>query len=77
MAQYIIDYYKYQHKHMKKMKRDLGLQKKMAKHYALKNKLTSAKLKEALTEIQALKREKDQENLGFLVEASLHASQTL
>ena len=44
---------------MKKMKRDLGLQKKMAKHYALKNKLTSDKLKEVLIEIQALKGGKD------------------
>ena len=62
MAQYIIDCYKNYHKYMKKMKRDLGLQKKMTKHYALKNKLTSAKIKEALIEIQTLKEGKDQAN---------------
>ena len=76
MAQYIIGYYKDEHKHMKKMKRDLGLQKNMAKHCALKNKLTSAKLKEALTEIKALKGGKDQENLVILAQASLQVSQT-
>ena len=76
MTQNIIDYYKDEHKHMKKPKRDLGLQKKMAKHYALKNKLTSAKLKEALIEIQALKGGKDQVNLGILPQYFLQASQT-
>ena len=60
MAQYIIDYYKDEKNHMKKMKRDIGLQKKMTKHYAFKNNLTSAKLKEALTKIKALKGVKDQ-----------------
>ena len=58
------------------MKRDLGLQKKMAKHYALKNKLTSAKVKETLIEIQELKQGKDQQKLGFLAQASLQVSQT-
>lgn len=43
---------------LEKTKRYLYLQKKMAKHYALRNKITRAKLKRALTKIQALKEEK-------------------
>ena len=46
----------------------------MAKHYGLKNQIARAKLKGALAEIQALKEEKDQENLGILAKASLHPS---
>ena len=59
-----------------KTQRDLGLQKKMAKHYALRNQIARAKLKRALAKIQALKEAKDQENLGILANASLQASQT-
>ena len=40
--------------------RDLGLQKKMAKHYALRNQIARAKLKRALAIVQALKKEKCQ-----------------
>ena len=58
MAQKIILYYKNEHKHFKKVKRGLSLQKKMTKHYAKKNKLACAKLKEALMEIKKPKRGK-------------------
>ena len=59
-----------------KTQRDLGFQKKMAKHYALRNQIARAKLKRALTKIQALKEEKGQENLDILSDASLQPSQT-
>ena len=52
------------------MKRSLALQKKMTKHYAKKNMLTCAKLKEALMEIKNLKEEKNHDSLGVLAEAS-------
>ena len=52
MAQPVIQYYKNEHKHFKKVKRGLALQKKMTKHYAKKHKLVCAKLKEALLEVQ-------------------------
>ena len=47
----------------------------MTKHYGMKNKLVSAKLKEALNEIQALKEEKGQDMLRILAQASLQVSQ--
>ena len=37
-------------------KRDLDLQKKMARHYALRNKIARAKLKRSLAKIQASRR---------------------
>lgn len=40
---------------MEKTQRDLGIQKKMAKHYALRNQITRANLKISLAKIQALK----------------------
>ena len=76
MVQYIIDYYKNEHKYMKKMKRDLGLQKKMAKHYARRNQVAREKLKEALTEIQSLKEGKNQANLELLAQYSQQVPQT-
>ena len=57
MAKYIIEYYKDENNQLKKTQRDLGLHKKMAKHYALKNKFARAKLKGTLVEIKALKEE--------------------
>ena len=54
----------------------LSLQKKMTKHYAMKNKLACAKLKKSLIKIQTLNVEKGHENLGFLAEASQQVSQT-
>ena len=56
---------------VEKIEGDLGLQKNMAMHYALKNKFARAKLKGGLAKIQTLKEEKDQENFGILTEASL------
>ena len=47
--------------HLEKTKRDLDMQKKMAKHYAIRNRIARAKLKRALAKIQALKKEKDRE----------------
>ena len=41
----------------------------MTKHYAMKNKLACAKLKEALIEIQTLKEEKGHKKLIFLAQA--------
>jgi len=40
---------------LEKTKRDLNLQKKMARHYALRNKIARAKFKRGLAKIQALK----------------------
>ena len=56
--------------------RDLGLQKKIAKHYALRNQIARVKLKRSLAKIQALKEAKGKKNLEILVDASLQASQT-
>ena len=61
---------------LERTKRDLYLQKKMARHYALRNKMARAKLKIALAKIQALKEAKGKYNLDILANASLHASQT-
>ena len=61
---------------LEKTKRDLDLQKKMARHYALRNKIARAKLKRALAKIQELRKEKDKENIDIIVYASLQASQT-
>ena len=76
MAQCVIQYYKNEHKHFKKVKRGLSLQKKMTKHYAKKNKLACAKLKEALMEIKNLKEAKEHHSLGVLAEASQQVSKT-
>lgn len=76
MAQPVIQYYKNEHKHFKKVKRGLALQKKMTKHYAKKNKLACAKLKEAPMEIKNLKEEKEHDRLGALAEASQYISKT-
>ena len=54
----IIQYYKNEHKYFKKIKGGLSLQKKMTKHYAKKNKLACAKIKEALLEIKKPKKTK-------------------
>ena len=58
------------------MKRGLALQKKMAKHYARKSMLASAKLKKALIELEDLKRSKVHDNLGLLAENSQQVSKT-
>ena len=60
---------------LEKANRDLDLQRKMTKHYALQNQIAKAKLKGALAKIKSLKEEKDQSNLGILAENSLQSSQ--
>ena len=55
---------------------DLGIQKKMARHYALRNQIAKGKLKRALAKVQALKEEKGQENINLLVDSSMQASET-
>jgi len=52
MEKYIIQHYKSELNVFKKIKRGLALRKKMTKHYAKKNKLACAKLKEALIEVK-------------------------
>ena len=76
MAKYIIQYYKNEHKHLKKIKRGLALQKKMTKYYAMKHKLVCAKLKEALLEAQTIKEEKQHDILGFLSQAFQQLTKT-
>ena len=55
MAQGVNQYYKEEHKHFKKVKKDLALQKEMTKHYARKNMLAHDKLKEAHIALENLK----------------------
>ena len=59
---------------LEKTKRDLDMQKKMARHYALRNKIARAKLKRALAKIQALNEAKEKEKLHILDDVSLQAS---
>ena len=61
---------------LQEVKGGLALQKKMTKHYAKENMLAHAKLKEALMELENLKRGKVHDSLGFLVEASQQVSKT-
>ena len=60
---------------LEKANRDLDLQRKMTKHYALRNQIARAKLKRALAKVQALKEEKVQIKLKLLADASMQASQ--
>ena len=69
-AQRVIYYYKEEHKHFKEVKRGLALQKKMVKHYARKSMLANAKLKQALMELEEIKRTKVHEILGILADYS-------
>lgn len=52
---------------MEKENRDLDLQRKMTKHYALRNQIARAKLKRALAKVQAHKEEKVKKSLTFLL----------
>ena len=60
---------------LKKSNQDLDLQRRMTKHYAWRNQIARAKLKKAQTNIQALKEEKIQANLGILAQDSVQVSQ--
>ena len=62
---------------LEKEKRNICLQKKMARHYDLRNKIARAKLKRALAKIQALSDTKENEKLEILADVSLQSSQTL
>ena len=73
-AQRVIYYYRQEHKHFKEVKRALSLQKKMVKHYARKSMLANAKLKQALIELEELKRPKVHVSLGILADASHQVS---
>ena len=75
-AQRIIYYYKEEHKIFKEVKRGLALQKKMVKHYARKSMLANAKLKQALMELEELKRTKVHDILGILFDYSQQVSKT-
>ena len=48
----------------------------MVKHYARKSMLANAKLKQALMELEELKRKKVHENLRILADASQQVSKT-
>ena len=54
---------------LEKTKKNLDMQKKMERYYALRNKIARAKLKRALTNIQSLKETKDKEKLEILADA--------
>ena len=58
------------------MKRGLALQKKMVKHYARKSMIANAKLREALLELEEIKRPKVHDSLEILVDASHQVSKT-
>ena len=57
-------------------KRDIDLQKKMARHYAMRIRIARAKLKRALINVQEQNEAKDKEKLDILADVSLQASQT-
>ena len=61
---------------LEKSKRDIDMQKKMARHYAMRNRIARAKLKRALAKIQAQNEVKEKEKLDILADVSLQASQT-
>ena len=69
-AQCIIQYDNNEHKHFKKIKRDLALRNKMTKNYTRKSRFASDKLKEALLEVKNIKREHEHKKLRILAEAS-------
>ena len=54
-------------------KRDTDMQRKMARHYAMRNKIARAKLKRAHAKIRALTEAKEKEKLNILAEVSLQA----
>jgi len=54
-----------------KATRDVEVQRRMAKHYAVKDKIARAKLKRAQARIEALAHKEENEKLNLLVEASL------
>jgi len=55
-----------------KAKRDIDIQRRMAKYYAMRNKIARAKLKRAHAKIEALTKKEEKRRLDILTEASLH-----
>ena len=52
---------------------DTEVQIRMAKYYAMRNKIAKGKFKRAHAKIEALTHQKEKDKLDILVEASLHA----
>lgn len=52
---------------MAKAQKENDIQRKMAKHYAMRNKISRAKLKRAHAKIQALTKQEEKEKLDILV----------
>ena len=59
---------------LKNSKKDNDIQRKVAKHYAMRDKIARAKLKRAHAKIEALTKQEEKKRLDILAEASLHAS---
>jgi len=57
-----------------KTNKDNGIQIRMEKYYAMRNKIARAKLKRAHEKIEALTKKEDKKRLDILAKASLHAS---
>lgn len=57
-----------------KTKKDNDIQRRMEKHYAMRNQIARAKLKRAQAKIEKLTKKEDKRKLYILAEASLHAS---
>ena len=56
-----------------KANRDMEIQRRMAKYYAMRNKIARAKLKRAQARIEALVHQEEKDKLDLLVEDSTHA----
>jgi len=59
---------------LEKAKKDNDIQRRMVKHYAMRDKIARAKLKRAHAKIEALTKKEKKKRLDILAEASLHAS---
>ena len=56
-----------------KAKRDIDIQIRMAKYYAMRNKIARATPKRARAKIEALTRQAEKRRLDILAKASLHS----
>ena len=56
-----------------KAKRDNEIQKKMAKHYAYRERISRVKLKAAKEKIETLTKQREEDKLDILADASLMA----
>lgn len=59
---------------LNKAKKDNDIQRRMAKHYAMRDKIAKAKLRRGHAKIEALTKKEEKNRLDILVKASLHAS---